>query len=124
MRHSSTPCQSGSTYATGRTQCGSWATAKNVPENMYIGMITKRKTVLTCVYERRPTHQAASGAANAMPVSSAAGATARTHQPRETPNAPITTTNAALELSTRNAMYRRCPPRISSGSSGVVVAAR
>ena len=124
MRQSWTPCQSGRASTTTRSRRGSCAVAKNVPENMYIGMITKRKTVLIFRGKRTPTAHAAAGAANAIPVRSAAGSTASAHQPSETPNAAMTATKAALEVSTRKAMNSRCPPRISDGSSGVVAAAR
>jgi hypothetical protein len=43
-RHSATPCHSGVTYATGRSQPGSWDSGKNVAENSISGIIPKRNT--------------------------------------------------------------------------------
>ena len=108
-----------------RTQPAAAArSAKNVPENMYIGMITKRKTVLICRAERTADGPCRGRRGEREPGQSAAGSTASAHQPSETPNTAMTATKAALEVSTRNAMNSRCPPMISDGSSGVVAAAR
>ena len=41
-RHSSTPCHSGETQATGCSHAGSWSTGKNVPENRNRGTMQTR----------------------------------------------------------------------------------
>ena len=51
--------------ATGRTQTGSCSIGKNVPENMYSGMITNRKTTLSWDGRVTVTDQAAAGRAKA-----------------------------------------------------------
>jgi len=58
-RHRATPWESGNAEATRRMPRGNWSSAKNVPENMYIGMTTNRKTALILDVDRRPTAQAA-----------------------------------------------------------------
>ena len=123
-RQRATPCESGSADATSRTPRGSWSSAKNVPENMYIGITHEAEDGVDLGDRPQPTAQAAAGAAKARPVRSAAGSAASTHQPAATPNSAITATNAALEVSRRKAMKSRWPARISPGSSGVVAAVR
>ena len=94
VRHSSTRA----TAAAGRTpvgiHSGSCETAKNVPENMYSGMMTKRNTVSMWRSLRTPTAHAAAGAANATPASVAPNRAPRAHHPPINPNAAITTMKA------------------------------
>ena len=70
------------TQASSCRTAGSWLIGKNVPENSVIGMTTSRKiTLKPCVVARRSRANAVTSAANARPVSTAAGERAE-HRPR------------------------------------------
>src|SRR3970282_1343481 len=90
-RQRSTPCQRGVTYANHWIAVGSWEIGKKIPENRNIGRIAKRKMATKDVSSSVFAPQAASGAENASPTSTATG-TARTASGDETaPKAVITT---------------------------------
>ena len=103
-RESTTPCQSGVTYATCSSTGGSCSTGKNTPPKRNSGVTTKRNSAAKPASLSLTAAKATTGAENAMPVSTAAGSASSASGESRAPKSPITARKIAEPNSTRLAM--------------------
>ena len=118
-RHSSTPCHSGVTQASGCIHTGSWSIGKKVPENSISGVTTNRNRMLKPLSFSSRAARAKVGTANASPVSTAAGTASTTHHEEKAPNGAATRTKIAAPVNRWKATTARWPPSTSTTRSGV-----
>ena len=121
MRHSSTPCQSGVAHATGSSQSGSWETGKNVPAKRNIGISTNRFSAGNHPSSppSRLAENAAIGALNASPQSSAANGASTAHGETTAPPTAATAVKITAAEKTRIAAQPIVPSTSSATRTGV-----
>ena len=118
-RLSSTPCHSGDSQATGWIAAGRFEIGKNVPENRNSGVIPKRNTALNFSGVRWVAENAAIGAANAMPVRTAAGIPRTISGDAAAPKSAMTIVKIDAMIVSRRAIQTRLPTTMSRGEIGV-----
>src|SRR4029079_17457618 len=118
-RDSTTPCQSGDSQTTAWRNVGSVSIGKKTPENRNSGVMMNRKITLNRAGVRWVAENAAIGAANDMPVSTAIGTPSTIAGEAAAPRMTTMTAKTVEIIASRHGVQSRLPRAMSRGDSGV-----